>query len=278
LVARRRDVVDGMTFGATIRSRQAFATSGLRACRTGRAARPSGRSPASGPGRGCPHRSPTCSVFPTLACSCRRPQRTRGIRSASLSERRRASCDFAGSSASTRRRARSNQFSRPRRSVSSKTPRVTSRSGSGASAPAMAAFMARTTRRYRKSIATKRCPPGKMMQLVTTALPTTSNDRRHRTGSQRALQEQVSTGATSATVLHLERMTFACLALDLDAFNGQYECREATPPPVESAAGSRWCVGASKTGPSCRPAHLSGSARRADKGRGRRLLRTISVA
>ena len=46
LVARRRDVIDGRTFGATTRSRQAFATSRLRVCRTGRATRPSGRRPA----------------------------------------------------------------------------------------------------------------------------------------------------------------------------------------------------------------------------------------
>ncbi len=43
LVARRRDVIDGRTFGATTRFRQPFATSRLRMCRTGRATRPSGR-------------------------------------------------------------------------------------------------------------------------------------------------------------------------------------------------------------------------------------------
>ncbi len=41
-VARRRDVIDGFTFGAAPRFRQAIATSCLRVCRTGRAYRPSG--------------------------------------------------------------------------------------------------------------------------------------------------------------------------------------------------------------------------------------------
>ena len=40
-VARRRDVIDGRTFGATATSRQRIATSRLRECRNGRADRPS---------------------------------------------------------------------------------------------------------------------------------------------------------------------------------------------------------------------------------------------
>jgi hypothetical protein len=64
LVARRRDVIDGLTFGAARRSQQAFATSGLRVCRTGRASRPS--RPRRAPRRVEPARGRSSSPVPTV--------------------------------------------------------------------------------------------------------------------------------------------------------------------------------------------------------------------
>lgn len=62
LVARRRDVIDGRSLGATASSRQSFATNRLRECWTGRAVRPSRSSNAG--------RRPESTRFRSLFDAC----------------------------------------------------------------------------------------------------------------------------------------------------------------------------------------------------------------